>query len=167
MNSRVDSDISVGSAPDPPRRRVQSQVAHLQLGRARHRATSGQGAHAGQQLLEGERLGQVVVGTAVQAGDPVRDRGAGGQHQDRRPHPLRAQPAADLEPVEVGQPHVEQDDVVLTLARRCQRLRPGADDVDDVAALGEATGHQGGELRLVLDQQHAHTLMLGRQMRRG
>ena len=41
---------------------------------------------------------------------------------------------------------------------------PGADDVDHVAALGQAAGHQRGELRLVLHQQHPHTPMLGMQM---
>ena len=42
-----------------------------------------QGAQPGEQLLQGEGLGQVVVGAGVEALHPVADRVAGGQHQDR------------------------------------------------------------------------------------
>ena len=41
-------------------------------------------AQAGEQLVERERLREVVVGAGVEPGDPVRDLVAGGEHEDRR-----------------------------------------------------------------------------------
>ena len=48
---------------------------------------------AREQLGEGKRLGQVVVGAAVQAGDAVLERATGGQHQHRRPDSLAREAA--------------------------------------------------------------------------
>jgi hypothetical protein len=98
--------------------RVEPQVADLEHRRALDRAAARERAQACQQLVERERLGEVVIGAGVEAVDPVRHGGARGQHQHRRPHALGAQPAADLEPVEVGEHRVEDDRVVLG--------RPGA-----------------------------------------
>src|SRR5258708_3472336 len=72
-----------------------------------------QGADPGQQLGEGEGLGQVVVGAGVQPRDPVLDRGPGGQHQDRRLDSLGANLAANLESVHPRQHHVPDDQVVV------------------------------------------------------
>src|SRR4028118_2213284 len=43
----------------------------------------GQRAYAGQELGEGEGLGEVIVGPSVQPLDPVLDLGAGGEHENR------------------------------------------------------------------------------------
>ena len=58
-------------------------------------------------LVDVERLGEVVVGARIEPVDPVRDGIARGQHQDRKAVALAAEQAADLEPVDVGQPDVE------------------------------------------------------------
>ena len=79
-----------------------------------------------EQLGERERLGQVVVGAAVEPGDAVLDRVARGQHQDRRPDAVVAQPAAGLEAVDARQHHVEHDRVVLGRAGHPQRVLAAA-----------------------------------------
>ena len=85
--------------------------ARLGAGRGR-RGPPGQRPQPRRELLVGERLDEVVVGARVEAGDPVADRVARGEHQDRqRREPLRAQPAGDLEPGDVGQADVEDDGV--------------------------------------------------------
>src|SRR4051812_22142120 len=76
------------AAPHAPGRGIQPQVADLQDGRALHRPAAGQRPQPRQQLCERERLRQVVVGAAVQAGHAVLDGVARGQHQHGRPHPL-------------------------------------------------------------------------------
>src|SRR5690606_23235947 len=56
-------------------------------------------AHAGEQLTEAERFGDVVVSAELQAGDAVDLILAGGEHQDRDVA-LLAQDAADREAVQ-------------------------------------------------------------------
>ncbi len=68
-------------------------------------------AQAGEQLLELERLRQVVVGAGVEPLDPVADGVARGQHQDRDAVAAAAQPPGDVEAVEAGHHHVENERV--------------------------------------------------------
>ena len=84
-----------------------------------------------EQLGERERLGQVVVGAAVEAGHAVLDRVARREHQHRRPDAVVAQPPAGLEAVDARQHHVQDDRVVgrgrrpsTARPRRCARRRP-------------------------------------------
>ena len=49
------------------------------------------------QLMEGNVLGEIVVGTETQAGDHIEVRITCGQEQDRQAGRLRAQPAAQIE----------------------------------------------------------------------
>ena len=72
-----------------------------------------QRADAGQQLLERERLDEVVVGAGVEARDAVRDRVARREHQDRCPVAVAAEPAAHREAVELGHEDVEHDELRL------------------------------------------------------
>ena len=69
------------------------------------------GADAGEQDLELEGLGHIVVGACIETFDGV---GVGiltCQHDDRCGHPRLAHPAAGFVPVEVGQVYIEQDEV--------------------------------------------------------
>ena len=66
---------------------------------------------ARQQLLEAERLGDVVVGAEMQALDPVGRRVASREEDDRRRHAVTAEPLDDLDPVDAGHGDVEDDEV--------------------------------------------------------
>ncbi len=87
--------------PDPLFQGIEDHVADGDpvLGRL---PTSAERLEAGGELLHGERLDQVVVGPRLEAGHPLGDRAAGGQHQDRQVDPLAAQPSADVEPAIPG-----------------------------------------------------------------
>ncbi len=145
------------ATPDLMGRRVEPQLADLDDRRPLALAAPHQGTEPGQQLGEGEGLGQVVVGAAVEAGDPVLERAAGGQHQHRRPDPLLAQAPAGLEAVDAGQDHVEDDRVVTRGAGHADSFLAGTGDVDGQALLAEATPDQRRHLHLVLDHQDIHT----------
>jgi hypothetical protein len=67
--------------------------------------------HPGQQLLQGERPAQAVVGPRLQALDPLADPGRGGEQDDRGVVAGGAQPPADLQPGQPGRAGVEQDAV--------------------------------------------------------
>ncbi len=47
---------------------------------------------------------------------------ARGEEQDRHPHAVGPEPPAHLEPVEVGEHHVEHDQVGLVVGDRAERL---------------------------------------------
>ena len=81
-----------------------------------------QRAQPGQQLLEGERLDQVVVGAGVEAGHAVGDRVAGGEHQDRHVVAVGAQSPARLEAADPRHHHVEHERVGPLGAQPVERL---------------------------------------------
>jgi hypothetical protein len=62
---------------------------------------------ARQQLAERERLGEVVVGAGVEAGDAILDAAARGEDQDQRRVAGGAQAAQQLAAVLVGKAEVE------------------------------------------------------------
>ena len=94
------------AAPDLPRGGIQNQVTRLEHARAFGRCAPGEGAQPGEELREREGLGQIVVGARVEAGDPILDGVARGQHEHRRPAARLTEPPADLEAVLAGQHHV-------------------------------------------------------------
>ena len=73
------------------------------------RAPAQQRAQARIELLERERLDEVVVGPGVEPCDPVVDLVAGGEHQHRNAVTGPAKGAADIEAVEPWHQDVEDD----------------------------------------------------------
>jgi hypothetical protein len=108
------------------------------------------------QHLEGERLDDVVVGSAVEGVDLVGVAVLGGQHQDRGPDALRAKGAAHVVPVHHGQHDVEQDRVVGMLLGEPQALGAIGRHVDR-EAFGLQAGAQGSrQPHLVLHHEQPH-----------
>ena len=116
--------------PRGPRRATEDRLdAHHQLGR-------------------GEGLGEVVVGALVNAGDAVVGRAQRGEHENRDVAAL-AKPAEHAEAVELGEHHVEHDELRgigldlrqrgATVARLDHRealaLEVGADQRDDLGVV--------------------------------
>ena len=143
-------------APHPMGSEVEPEVTDREdLGTA-HVASPRQGMQPGQQLVEGERLDQVVVRAGAEARDPVAYGAECGQHQDRRPVVDRPDPAAHLEPVDVGQHQVEDDHVVRPLGGEPDAVQPGGRHVRGHAFLAQPLLEETHELRLVLDQEDPH-----------
>ena len=81
------------------------------------RVATRQGTQPGQQLAEGEWLGEVVVGARVEPANPIIDRRARGEHDDRRPVTGAAKLATGRESVRVRQHDVEHNDVVRRVGK--------------------------------------------------
>jgi len=111
---------------------------------------------AREQLVEGERLREVVVGPGVETGHAILDSLASGQHQHRRPDVLGAKSPADLEAVEPGQHHVEDDHVEARRLGHPDRFLTVPGDIGCMPFLAQAARQQLGKLALVLDDQHPH-----------
>ena len=111
---------------------------------------------AGDQLLHGEGLLQVVVGAAVEALDAMGDAVARGQDQDRRGIAALAQGLEDLQAVTVGQRQVENAGVVARGAEGGERLVDQGHAVDDEAGVLQPLGGEVGQAIIVFDEEHAH-----------
>jgi hypothetical protein len=62
---------------------------------------AGNGADAGEELIDAERFGDVVVGAGIEGGDLVATAGAAGEHDDGCRAPA-AEAANDVDAVHVG-----------------------------------------------------------------
>ena len=137
--------------------------------RQAHRATAEEGPDPGEQLGEGERLDEVVVGAVVEPGDAVGETVARGQHQHpRRRLPVRAlgrdDPAAHLPAVDTREVEIETDQVVRVDGRLDERVAAVVGDVHRIALATEPERDRVREVRLVLDDQQAHALSVGRAL---
>ena len=122
-------------------------------------AAADEHARARLQFLEREGLHQVIVGAQVETFDPVLQRGARreNQHRDARLPP--PQPPQDVDPVDVRESEVENDEIVWLGGERALRVFTDPDRVDGISLPGEETGEALGERAVVLDneQSHGHT----------
>lgn len=106
------------------------------------------GADAGEQLIEDEGLGQVVVGAGIQAGDAIGGRVAGGQHEDGGLEIALAQLAAQGDAV-LAREHPIQDDQLACHQKRGIGLFRGVRDRHLEAFLLQAPGQQAGRFLIV------------------
>jgi hypothetical protein len=104
------------------------------------------------QLVQRERLDQVVVGPGVEAADPLVHGVARADDHDGRVR-CPTQPRADLEAVDARQPEVEQHELRIPRALGAQRPRPVALHAHVVARVRQLESDRGGQVRVVLDDQ--------------
>ena len=109
-------------------------------------------AEAGVQLVDAERLGHVVVGAALEGLDLLALLVPAGQDHDRRGR-LAPDAADHVEPVDVGQPEVEQDDVGPAALPAMQRGAAVGGLIGPVAARRRARGRAPPRLVVVLDDE--------------
>ena len=113
------------------------------------------GADAGDDLLEAERLGDVVVAADGEALDLVVDRVARRDEDDGQLTALLAQPAGHGEAVHVGEHDVEDAEVGLVVAGDLERLGAarGGGDVEPGVAQGRR--EELTDVGLVLDDEES------------
>jgi hypothetical protein len=118
------------------------------------------GADARQQFARLERLGQVVVGAQLQADDPVHGVALGGEHEHRHLRRMalqRADAAAHLQAVHVGQHEVQDHEVGQGPGVRSLQLRQAALAIRAVrdlqARLAQVLAHHLREAGVVFDHQ--------------
>jgi hypothetical protein len=115
---------------------------------------------AGQQLVEAEGLGQVVVGAGVEPAHHVLGGVTRGEHEDRRGPALAAQLGGHLEAVLLGEHDIEQDDVVVVHVGQHRGLVAVRRDVHHVPFLLEPLLDESGDLPVVLHHENLHAPIL-------
>jgi len=118
--------VAPRSGGDPPRR-VQAQVTLDQRRRQCRPRAPAEGADAGDELGEVERLGQVIVGPEPKALHSIGDAACRGQHEDATLAAVRHQATADLIAVDDGNIAIQDDDVV----GRCGGVTEGVSAIED------------------------------------
>ena len=114
------------------------------------------GVDAGEQDVEAERLGDVVVAAGAEAANDRTVLGEGRDEDDRCSHRL-AQFGAQVVAGTVGQQHVEQQQVGLVFPDDGSRLGDGARPQDLEAVLVEVACHDFEKLLLILDDKDQGT----------
>ena len=153
--ARGELDIAA-VALDPTRAQVEADITGLEHRRLALRRHAQLRAHAREQLLEGERLGHVVVGAAVEPLDLLLDRAARGQHDHRQLGLARADRVEHLQAVLAGQHHVEQDQPVVARQRFELAALTVVGDGHGVAVGLQALLDEARQRALVFDDQDAH-----------
>ena len=103
-----------------------------------------------------ERLGQVVVGTGVEAGHAVAHPLAGREQDHGYGVALRAELAQHLHSAHVGQHDVEENHVVGTGEGQVETVDTRVRHIGTVAALAQDLGDRLRQAGRVLNKQDAH-----------
>ena len=141
------------------RAEIEREVGEAQeVGRLRVDRAPQQRPQTRKQLLERERLRQVVVRARVEPVDPVADGIARGQQQDGHAVPLAAEPARDVEPVVAGHHHVEDDGVRRPLRDRRERSVAVGGELHVVAGELEGALERLPDRAIVICHENEHLL---------
>src|SRR5262249_17932967 len=108
------------------------------------------------QYLEGERFGQIIVRSSVQARTDVVRRIAGGQQENRRTDPFVSKFSDDRNAVRALQHDVHHKDVEFANLCSLQSLSAVEGESRGVSGFVHTLLKLTGELSVVLDNQDAH-----------
>jgi D-alanyl-D-alanine carboxypeptidase/D-alanyl-D-alanine-endopeptidase (penicillin-binding protein 4) len=134
----------------------------LEVGEAQRLALAGAGAapqqrpQAREQLLERERLDEVVVGAGVEPAHAIGHGIARGEHEHRRAVAGRTQAPAYLEPVDVRHQHVEHERVGRPVRERVERLAPVGRQLRVIALQAQRAIDGVAHCGLVVDHEDVH-----------
>ena len=113
-----------------------------------------QGAGTREQLLEGKRLAEIVVGTGVEPAHPVADRVARREEEDGRGPALAAMILQDSKAVVAGQPPVEDHKVPFAVPQRRLTRIAVASVRDRETLVRQPVDNRSSEACVVLDHQN-------------
>src|SRR5579863_282861 len=110
------------------------------------------------QLADVVGLDEVVVGAGLQPDDPILDRIPGGEHQHRGAVARAAQPAADLDAVDLREADVEDHDVGHVLGQFEQAVLTVRAFDHLIAGQQQRSPDRGAHRIVILDYKNSHLL---------
>jgi hypothetical protein len=132
------------------------QVSDRENALGRTRRAAGNGVETGDQLLDEEGLGEVIVGAEVEAFEAFVKFAAGGEEDDREGDLPFAEVAEDAEAVAVWEHDVQDQSVVGARSSKRVALIAAEADVHHEALGLEALADKRRDLLIVLDDQNLH-----------
>jgi hypothetical protein len=145
------------AAVHPPRNRVDHEVTDLYGGLPGKTPPAIERTQAGQEFIEVERLGQVVVRPGVETTDPIANVTSSGQHQDGDGDTELVKPAGDTHAIHPGQHPVQQSDVERTVRQQSLEGRPAVvDDIHRPSGFGQRFIENRGQPGVILRHENPH-----------
>src|SRR5439155_1745607 len=120
LHQYLENRVLLRGEPDPraatghaASRRVERQIGHAEHGRPGEASPAEQRPDPCEELGEGERLREVVVGSRAQAADPIGETIPRGEHEDRSGEIARSERLAHRDAVLARQEQANKDKVVF------------------------------------------------------
>lgn len=149
---------SVAAHPGAVGEEIHFEAAGRYLRGRRLVVAADQSPYPGDELLEGEGLRHIVVGSGVEGGDLARKLVAGGEHEDREAGLLATDPFKHLVSVEAGEHDVEEDDVHILVERETEPVVAVVRAHGLVSVRCEAALEHARNARLVLHDKNPHKI---------
>ncbi len=130
----ADAQVRVAIAGDPPQLRT----------------------HACFELVQRERLDQVVIGAQVEHAHALGQAVAGGHHQHRQAIAALTQALQHIAAIQLRQAQVQHQQCVLGRAQCRVGVRAVVDVVNHVPLPAQRGAQAGGDIRVVFSNQNAH-----------
>jgi hypothetical protein len=157
---QVEFDPGQGEGARTPVRlpggQVERELAEPQHAPLALETAAQEGPQPGQQLLQRERLDEVVVGAGIESLHPVIDAVTRRQHEDRGVVAGLPDAPADREPVDVGQLQVEHEGVGGVRGHGLESLAPRGDGVDLVPFESQRPVNGSADCEIIVHHQDAH-----------
>jgi hypothetical protein len=144
------------SAEDATLGDFQGQVADPQGMSARLEYAALEGADTGEQDSKGEGLGYIVVGAGIKAFDDVGDGVAGSKHQNGDVLLEFAEAAGDLNTVDSGEHHIEENHVEAGVLREGKGGEAVVSEAYGVIVFFEPAAEDLGHAFFVFDNKDFH-----------
>jgi hypothetical protein len=146
----------LGAAFDLAIEQVEVEVLDLEDIHGVAGGTSGNGVDAGDEFLDKEWFGEVVIGTEVESFETFVEFAAGGEEDDGDGHALFAEAAKDAESIAAGEHDIEDDGIVGLVGGEVIAFEAVVCDVDDEAGAFESFGDERGDFFFVFDDEEFH-----------
>ena len=139
-----------------PRRCVNLHAANLKDVRCLVRAAADEGAQAGEQFVEIERLDHVIIRAGVETFDAVARLVARGEHENGSCFDF-AEALENFPAVELGQHHIQDDGVVVVALGFVETVLAVGGGVHGVAFLAQRLRDAAKQVRFVFHDQDSHS----------
>src|SRR6266545_435852 len=135
---------------------MELEVSDLEGRRGKHARASRQRFDSGQELLECERLGDVVVSACAKSFDLGVDGVLRGENENWTLEAAPAKVVQHLQSRFAREPHVEDDEIVIPRGGHALTLVARADEVDSPSLLLESALYELADRRVILNDQDLH-----------
>ena len=152
---RGEIDDVARSSRDAPKS-VELEISKAKCSGDLTQFATGESADTGQQLIKGERLGQVIIGAGVESPNDIGGGIPAGQHEYGSADSFPAELAGELQSVAARQLNVQDVQIVRRDVSQPRPFIAIQRDIHRVPFLAQSLSQKSGGLSVILDHQDSH-----------